>query len=616
MKLIFKISFLLIFSYLQGQNKKFDLVSYKDLSVTVDEDFPDASAVVLIKDINLQYGRILFVKERIKIINRDGFDFGTMKIKFTNVLELKASIYNLENGKIVKTDLTKKDIFIEKVDEDSKITKLIFPNVKEGSVIEVSYKVEYVTMSRINTQYFIPIKKLTIAIENPNYFELRYSQNPLSDIHLKVIKNPVQYIFTGTNINPLKDEEYVYNINNYRGKVYIERFYLHKGEKISNWSDVTEKFNDYDWFGEELKKSGGIYKNDLKRIVESATDTLDLMKSIYFHVQDRMTWDKSYSRGCNNIRKIYIEKEGDMGDINFILISMLRKAGINANPLILSSKNNGYIHAPTLKRFNCVVAAVEYNDKLYKLDASRENAGFNELSRDLMNGEGLIIYKDDSYKIVPMYSNKLSNRITIVNTTFNTDDLSANGDVKMRIDNYLAWKYRDKYGNNKEEKYIENVESNFNLVTITNLKTKGVDDLEKPISLSYDFEYNEFIEIINGDIYFKPLLYFGRTENSLKEENRKYPLNYGDPVIKKYIFNYKIPEGYQLKNLPKGKNIYLEDDSGSLKYNINLLNDTIQVILTLTVLNASIPADYYKAIKELFSEHLIISESRIVLSKI
>jgi len=600
---------------LYGQNKKFDLVSHKDLSVTKDEVFPDASAVVLINDINLQYGRIIYVKKRIKIINRDGFDYGTMKINFNEVLALKASVYNLVNGKIERTDLTKKDIFIEDVDEYTKITKLIFPNVKEGSVLEVSYKVEYVRMNHINTQYFIPIKQMSVTIENPNYFELRYSQNPLSDVHLDLIKNPVRYLFTGKNIKALKKEEYVYNIDNYRAKIYIERFYLYKNRKIRNWNDVSQKFNDFDWFGEELKKSGGIYKNDLKSLADNATDTLALIKSIYFHVQERMSWNKTYSRGCDNIRKVYIDKKGDTGDINFILISMLRKVGINANPLILSSKNNGYIHAPTIARFNCVVAAVEFNDKLYKLDASRENAGFNELNSDLKNGEGIIIYKDDSYKIVSMYSNVISNRVTLVNTTFNLDDLSANGNVKMRFDNYLAWDFRDDYKGDKEYEYIENLESNNNLLAISNLETKNINDLEKLVSLSYDFEYDEFIEIINDDIYFRPLLYFGRKENVLKEEERKYPLNYGDPLIKKYIFNYKIPEGYQLKNLPKGKNIFLEDDIASLKYNIDILNDTIQVTLTLTVVKETIPAYYYRAIQELFSEHVLISESRIVLSK-
>lgn len=616
MKLFFKIFFLIFFTCLYSQNKKFDAVSPKDLSVTKDEVFPEASAVVLINDINLQYGKILYVKKRIKIINRDGFDYATMKINFNKVLAIKASVYNLVNGKIERTDLTKKDIFVEDVDDDTKITKLIFPNVKEGSVLEVSYKVEYVRMGYINTQYFIPIKQMSVTIENPNYFELRYSQNPLSDVHLKLIKNTVRYLFTGKNIKALKKEKYVYNINNYRAKIYIERFYLYKNRKIRSWTDVAQRFNDFDWFGEELKKSGGIYKNDLRSLVEKATDTLGLIKSIYFHVQKRMTWDKSYSRGSDNIRKFYIDKKGDTGDINFILISMLRKAGINANPLILSTKNNGYVHAPTISRFNCVIAAVEFNNKLYKLDASRENAGFDELNKDLKNGEGIIIYKDDNYKIVSMYSNVLSNRITLINTTFNLENLSAKGDVKMRFDNYLAWDFRDDYKGDNEHEYIENLESNYNLLTISNLETKNVNDLEKPVSLSYDFEYDEFIEIINEDIYFKPLLYFGRTENVLKEEERKYPLNYGDPIAKKYIFNFKIPEGYQLKNFPKGKKIFLEDDIASLKYNIDILNDTIQVTLTLTVVKETIPAYYYRAVQELFSEHLLISESRIVLSKI
>jgi len=617
MTLLKIISFALLISIssLYGQIKKSDNVSFKDLSVTKDDIFKEASAIVLSRDIHLEYGKILYFKERIKIFNREGFDYGIKKINFSDVKSLKAFVYNLINEKIVKTELTSSDIFVENIDNETNITKVVFPNVKEGSILELNYKVDYVQMNYINAQDFIPIKKLNITIENPTRNELRFNQNPISEVQLKLITSSSKYLYTGRNIEPLKDEKFVYNINNYRGKIYIEKFYLLNNRKIKSWNDVAEQFNNFDWFGEELKKSGSVYKNDLSKLISNKTDDILITKAIYFYVQNRMIWNKKYSRGSNNIRKIFIDEKGDTGDINFLLISMLRKAGINANPLLLSTKNNGFIHLPTIEKFNCVIAVVEINDKIYMLDASRKNAGFGELNRDLMNGDGLIIYKDDNYKIVSMKSNKISNRIIIVNSIFDFEELSVKGDVKMRFDNYIAWDFRDEYGKSNEQKYIENLENSFDFLTISNFENKNIDDLVKPISLSYDFIYDDFIEIINGNIYFKPLLYFGITENKLKEKNRKYPINYGNPINHKYIFNYKIPKGFHLKSMPLGKNIIIEDGIGSLKYNINLINDIIQVTLTLNIKESSIHASYYEALKKLFSEQLIISESRIVLSK-
>jgi hypothetical protein len=155
-----------------------------------------------------------------------------------------------------------------------------------------------------------------------------------------------------------------------------------------------------------------------------------------------------------------------------------------------------------------------------------------------------------------------------------------------------------------------------NLLEVSNFKDENVKDLEKPISLSYNFEYSDFIEIINDDIYFKPMLYFGISNNRFTEENRRYPINTGYPEQNKYIVNFKIPEGYKLLNMPKGRKIILENNYGSFEYNVQNTNNTIQVTVTLNIRNMVIPAEYYKGLKEMFSEYLLFSESRIVLSKI
>jgi len=209
MKTTTKILLLLICFNVFGQHIKFKDVTVSDLSPTEDEVFKDAEAVVLNKNIYFIYGSVLYVKERIKIINKDGFAYATKNIRFSDIESLKAYVYNLEDGKVVKTALSKKDIFIEKVDDDSKITKLVFPNVKIGSIIEYSYKVDYIIMSYIYTQSTIPIKKIKVTIENASRTELKFSQNPLSNVHLKLISTLAQQIYSAKNVEELKDEDYV-----------------------------------------------------------------------------------------------------------------------------------------------------------------------------------------------------------------------------------------------------------------------------------------------------------------------------------------------------------------------------------------------------------------------
>ncbi len=613
----YTITFLLclFISEFYGQHYKFEKVTVQELSKTQDDDFPEAPAAILHKDIMFEYGKVLYVSERIKIYNKEGFEYSNWETQFDDIESLRAYIYNLENGQVVQTKVGKENIFKEKVDNDTEITKIAFPNVKEGSILELRYKVQYIGMRYINTQAFIPIKRLKISIRNPNNFRLKVTENPLSKVFLTRNEKNSEFVFLGQNIEPLKREKYVSNINNYRGRIFIEKVWLSNDRWLNTWEDVAESYNDYDWFGGELKKDGGIYKKDLKNLIGTETDPLEISKRIFHFVQNRMTWDNYYSRGCNNMRKIYIDKEGDTGDINLLLTSMLRKAGLKANPALITSKNRGYILFPTIMGFNNLIATVEIDNKIYLLDASQKKAPFGLLPENLINGNGLIVYKDDTYKLVLTNEMPASKNTTLIKASINADELSVNGSIATRINNHFAWNFRNRYDDSEGKSYSNTLEKTYKLLTVSDLEKKNFEDLEKPISYSYNFEFDDSIEEINGDLYFEPLLYFGVTENIFKEEDRKFTIDYEYPFSKSYIFNYQIPEGYVVRNLPKAKKIVIENNIGFLKYNVHATNNMIQVSFIIQINHALIPASYYEGLKALYAEYFRISKSKIVLSK-
>ena len=54
---------------------------------------------------------------------------------------LKAITYNLENGKIVETKAKSDGFFKEKFTDNVDLVKVALPNVKTGSVVEITYKI-------------------------------------------------------------------------------------------------------------------------------------------------------------------------------------------------------------------------------------------------------------------------------------------------------------------------------------------------------------------------------------------------------------------------------------------------------------------------------------------
>ncbi len=138
-----------------SQNYKFGKVSKEELQEQFYPLDSTANAAYLYKR-RLTYtsvsgGGISLITEvqvRMKIYNQEGFDWSTVEISLfessnsnsENATNLKAVTYNLEDNKIQETKLDKDDIFNERKSENWKVKKFTMPNVKEGSVLEWSYK--------------------------------------------------------------------------------------------------------------------------------------------------------------------------------------------------------------------------------------------------------------------------------------------------------------------------------------------------------------------------------------------------------------------------------------------------------------------------------------------
>ena len=85
---------------------------------------------------------------RIKILKKDGLEWADFQIPLYDdgandeqVSSLKAVTYNLENGKIVATKAKGDGFFKEKFTDNVNLVKVALPNVKVGSVVEITYHI-------------------------------------------------------------------------------------------------------------------------------------------------------------------------------------------------------------------------------------------------------------------------------------------------------------------------------------------------------------------------------------------------------------------------------------------------------------------------------------------
>ena len=636
-----------------SQDYKFGKVSKAELEETFYKSDSSASAAYLYRkrrtyfsyDKNEGFQVITEVHNRIKIYNKDGFYKANINIPYykpasgsdESILGINAYTYNLENGKIVKEKMSKKAIFLEKRSKNTSIKKMTLSSIKEGSILEIKYKrvYPYWGIRDLVFQFDIPVKKLEYKVQIPEYFVFKkqskgYYFPPLQETRDKGkisfgYNDEIDFItyvssFSGADVPALQDDEpYVININNYRGAIKYElsstRFPNAPFKNYATtWDDVSKQINKSSSFGGELDKTG-YFMDDLLKVIETSSDEYQRVSSIYNYIKSKVTWNEYYGKYTDKgVKKAYNDGIGNAAEINLILTAMLRSAGLNANPVLVSTKTNGIPLFPTLNGFNYVISMVEFTDNSYiLLDATEPYAVPNILSPKALNWNGRKIEKDGTSSWVKLTPNKPSLESNIITLKI-SDDNSIEGSMTSSFSDYVALGIRISMSKLDEEQLIAQSEEDYN-IEIEDFKIANQKELEKKLTRSFNFFSEDYIEEINEKLYFKPLFFLALETNPFKSEKRDFPIEFLIPWQDKHRIDITLPEGYQLASLPEQKTIALPNKMGIFKYLIQASGNTVSVFSILQFNSPTISTEFYPELKEFYKQVVEKQSEKIILIK-
>lgn len=637
---------------LYAQDYKFGKISKKELEENFYPKDSGAAAVYLYKK-RTTYMRLKLleincytdVHERIKIYNKEGLDEASRLINYYNVNSgneesvsaIRGATYYLENDQIKSIKLSKKNIFKDKLNNYTNSIKIAFPKVKAGAIIEIKYRIRSQNLSYIRPfefQYEIPIKKIEYSFEAPEYFDYNkiskgYYAPPLKES--KKVRNLIYNIdyninvfsFKDDNVPALKNNElYVKNIDDYRGAIRFD-LKLKSDKKIpgvlkkdyTTWNDIGTIIGKSNKFNNQINKSS-YYKKDLEILVSKAKTDETKITSIFQFVKKRIKWNKYDDIYIDNgVKTAYKERVGNVADINFVLISMLRSAGLNANPVLVSTKENGYPIFPSRYSFNYIICKVDLDGKRILLDATDQYNSINLLSSRILNWQGRVIEKDGSSyweKLAPekyaIESNNLFIKIDPKNTL-------VKGKIRTKYENLKALDFRKTKNHINNKILISNYEAKNN-IEIKNFSIQNQLVADKPIYRTIDFTGNNFIEEIKDKLYIEPLLFLKKKVNPFKADERVYPVEFETLWTRINRISLEIPEGYKLEKIPSALKISLPDNLGFFKYEVNQFGNKIKVLSSLQMNSPMITVDNYIFLKDFYSQLVQKESEKIILKKI
>lgn len=636
MKRLSALFFLLFLSlYLHAQDKipAFGTIDKADLEMK-DCDFdPGAEAVVLLNVGEVQYAYIRsegWVLEseyrvRIKILKASALDKANIKIiyrnekNFEDLSNLSGYTYNLDDqGNITQTKLEKKEKFKKNINDAHATVSFAMPDVRVGSVFEYKYKVSIKTFGYIpswNFQQNIPVAYSAYRIVPPGYFQFSVQSISHQPLEKKDVKEMGTW-YTMHKIPGFKSEPMSASESNYLQRIEFEVAKIDAPGYFyeASWPGIITGLLEDEDFGGLLNNKNISIGDELAAALKPATSINEKIQVIYNYVQKHMQWNEDYAINPDNsfsFFEAWDKMEGNIADINFMLIKLLRKAGVNATPLLVSTNDNGAINInyPSLNQFNAVMAYVKDGDQRYIMNAADKFNPYNLVPYDVVYTNALVVDKETGGLV------GLNNDKKFQNDIFSTIYIEADGKIlgtaSLTSHNYARNIRLSTYRKNQLKEFLE--DNRGIKIQVDSIAVKNEEDELKPLLQELQFSGN--MES-GGEYSFLPFnIFSGLGKNPFVEEKRLTDIDFIYP--KKYVISgsYFLPDEFVVYELPKNKKMLMPDSSIELTRLVQQEKNTISFRLTLDLSAHAYTAEAYPLIKEFFKKMYAILDERIVLKK-
>lgn len=610
----------------------------------------DANAMVLFDKADTYYDSDFNINserhKRIKIFNTNGKDEANIRIEYISashyeyITGLEAETFNLVNGKVEITKLDKKVLYTENIDKSRSAYVFTFPNVKPGSVIEYRYRwstPDYSNFPDWDFQDKLPVRYSELTTQIPDLFSFTvqshvyepYVVNKRSS-EARSIGNgadAVSYTLEGTtkalaNIHSLPDEPYMSSKNdNQESLIYHLTYIKPINGFVKSYSDSWAKLGgilaDHEDFGSQLKRKLANEEAILTK-AKAIPSEHDKMIYIFKEVQSAMKWDGQDRWYTNDgTVKAWEKKTGNSAEVNLILYHLLYKAGVEAYPMVVSTREHGRVNPAYsfLYQFNRAVVYVPLADeRLYILDATGKYNIYSEIPDDLLNSTGLYIDKENKRFNTVFLSKKTPVQQVIMITADIKPDGKMTGTAALSLYSYNRINSIKKYKTDGEQKYIDYIRKNDNSLKISGLKMNNMDVDSLPLNPTMDFN----MDLTGSDgnyIYFIPAMFSPLRTNPFLNETRMSDIDFGYRDNFSMVGNYKLPDGFKTDGLPKNITMQMPDESIIFRRIIGEQDGSIVVRFIIDYKKPIFYKEDYAQIRDFYKKMHELMNEQVVLKK-
>jgi transglutaminase-like putative cysteine protease len=371
-----------------------------------------------------------------------------------------------------------------------------------------------------------------------------------------------------------------------------------KGRTYANWSDFAA------WYSQltaTVRDSSPAMQQKVQELAPATLPLLERIKALGRFAQRDVRY-AAIEIGIGGYRphqasQIFSNRYGDCKDKATVLSAMLAQIGVKSYYIPIHTDRGIYSDkTPPTNGFNHVILAIQLPQGSFKdpmpamyehpklgnlliFDPTNPFVPFGQIPSYEQDNYGLLVGDQGGELIhLPVAPPEL-NRINRTAQIKLLPDGSIKGEVKEVRTGSQAAEGREQYANQTMadrkkalERFLGAMLGNFQLDSV---EAENLDDIDKDLIIHYNFTADHYAKNAGPLLLVRPRV-LGEKLGALDgTKPRLYPYDFGAPTLQTDVFEFNLPDGYKVDELPEATKAdfafgdyesKIEDSGSTLKY--------------------------------------------------
>jgi hypothetical protein len=402
-------------------------------------------------------------------------------------------------------------------------------------------------------------------------------------------------------------QKVIFQTTKYAGSVGIVKY-------MSTWKEVNRELYGRSDFGRQLKINIDECKDFIATSLNGKSE-LEKVQMIHHYVSGNVAWDGTYSLTADEgVKNLWKKKTGNSAEINLLLVNLLREAGLQAYPMLVSERGHGRVNKeqPFINQFNNVYAAVFVGNKKYYLDATDKLTPCLITPFSILNSTAFIA-DNEAGGLVDIQENDIRYRDNITIAANLKEDGELSGQVSVESKDYARTEKVRTYTRNKSD-YIENyIKSGMVNVEVNNFDIKNIEKEDLPVTQAFDFKTN--IQS-TGEYSFLSFNWFtGLQSNPFIVSDRFSNINFGYKKTVNLTYLVNLPANFKVDALPKGVKLVNPDNTVSFTRQFFLEGNQLMAKIKVDIDKTLFNVGEYAQVQDFFKQMVNMMNEQVILKK-